>query len=473
MSLPENFLWGGALAANQTEGAYDACGRGLATGDLQPYGPDRFALCKGEAPLPSLDDGHFYPALQAIDFYHRYRDDIALLAQMGFKALRVSVSWTRLFPTGEEDQPLEAGVAYYRDLFSCMREHGMEPVVTIAHFDVPVALVEKYGSWRSRTMIDRYVHYARTLFERFGDLVRYWITINEINMVTHLPYVGAGIIFEPGEDRAQTVYTAAHHMLLASARAVEVAHGIDAGLKIGSMIAGGQAYPYTCSPEDAWAALEMDRDGFFFSDVQVRGAYPSWALKKLERMGVTVPFEPGDAETLARGTVDFVSFSYYSSRCAGVDGDAETTAGNAFASIKNPRLETSEWGWQIDPLGLRYTLNCLWDRYGKPLFIVENGLGARDTLKADGAIEDDYRIDYLRRHIAACRDAVELDGVECIGYLAWGCIDSISASTGEMSKRYGFIYVDRDDEGHGTLERRPKKSFDWYRHVIETNGACC
>lgn len=471
MPLPETFLWGGAISSNQAEGAYNEDGRGLATVDLQPYGPDRFPLCEGRLPLPSPDDGHFFPGFTAIDFYHRWREDLALFAQMGFKALRVSIAWTRIFPHGDDDEANEAGLAFYEELFRTMRALGMEPVVTIVHFDVPVALLERFGGWRSRCMIDAYARLARTVFERYRGLVRYWITFNEINMVTHLPFVGAGIVFAPDEDRRQTVYTAAHHMLVASAEATRIAHEVDPANRVGSMLAGGQAYPLTSSPEDAWAALEMDRDGYFFSDVQARGAYPRWALKRLEREGVRIPFESGDSELLERNTVDFVSFSYYASRCAGTDGEAQTTAGNAFASIKNPKLETTAWGWQIDPLGLRYTLNCLWDRYNKPLFIVENGLGAHDVVAPDGMVHDDYRIDYLRRHIAAMIDAVELDGVDVMGYLAWGCIDLISASTGEMSKRYGFIYVDRDDAGEGTLARTPKASFDWYRRVISSHGA--
>lgn len=470
MSLPSAFLWGGAISSNQAEGAYDEDGRGLSTVDLQPYGPDRFPLCEGRAPLPRLDDGHYFPGLTAIDFYHRWRDDLELFAKMGFRALRVSISWTRIFPEGDDAEPNESGLAFYEELFRTMRKLGMEPIVTIVHFDVPVALVERYGGWRSRSMIDAYVRFARTVFERYRGLVRNWITFNEINMVTHLPFVGAGLIFEQDEDTRQAVYTAAHHMLVASAEATRIAHEIDPDNRIGSMLAGGQAYPLTSAPEDAWAALEMDRDGFFFSDVQARGAYPTWALRRLQREGVCIPFEQGDIELLRDNTVDFVSFSYYASRCAGVSGEAETTAGNAFASIKNPKLETTEWGWQIDPLGLRYTLNCLWDRYNKPLFIVENGLGAHDEIGSDGMVHDDYRIDYLRRHIAAMIDAIELDGVDVMGYLVWGCIDLISASTGEMSKRYGFIHVDRNDVGEGSLARTPKKSFDWYRRVIASNG---
>ncbi len=470
MAFPKNFLWGGAMAANQCEGAFDADGRGLSSCDLLPAAKERFMLSKGELPLSKMDDSYYYPARYGIDFYHHYKEDIALLAEMGFKCLRISIAWTRIFPNGDDEQPNEKGLAFYEDVFKECRKYGIEPLVTMAHFDVPVHCIEKYGSWRDHRMIDFYKRYAETIFTRYKGLVHYWITFNEINMLLHLPYVGGGIIFEDGENKDQVKYTAAHHQLIASAWATKIAHEIDPENKVGCMLAAGVTYPYTCHPKDVWKAMQEDDKNYFFIDVQVRGEYPGYAKKKLERLGIQLETTEEEKKILKENTVDYVSFSYYASRCAsGTEENAEITDGNAFASLKNPYLEASQWGWQIDPLGLRITLNDLYDRYQKPLFIVENGLGAKDVLE-DGKIHDEYRIAYLREHIQAMKAAVEEDGVDLIGYTSWGCIDLISASTGEMSKRYGYIYVDRDDAGNGSLKRIKKDSFDWYQKVIASNG---
>ena len=371
------------------------------------------------------------------------------------------------------DTPNAAGVAFYRSLFEECHKYGIEPLVTICHFDAPIALIKKYGGWKDRRMVDAFLKYCRVLFDNYGGLVKYWLTFNEINMLLHMPFMGAGIVFEPGENREQVKYQAAHHELIASALAVRLAHEKMPGCQVGCMLAAGQFYPCTCAPQDVYDAMECDRDNYFFIDAQVRGAYPVWAKKRMERAGVTLDALPGDDEILAAGTVDFVSFSYYSSRCISADPEVlkENARGNAVVkSVKNPYLAASEWGWQIDPLGLRITLNMLYDRYQKPLFIVENGLGANDVVEPDGSIHDSYRIDYMREHIKAMRDAVNLDGIPLMGYTCWGCIDLVSASTGEMKKRYGMIYVDKDNDGAGTLARSKKDSYYWYKKVIETNG---
>ncbi len=473
MKMPEGFLWGGATAANQCEGAYDADGRGLSSVDVVPFGPDRMKVARGEMKMLACDDQHTYPSHEAIDLYHHYKEDIALLAGMGFKCYRLSIAWTRILPHGDDDVPNAAGVAFYRSLFEECKKYGIEPLVTICHFDTPIALIEKYGGWKDRRMVDAFLKYCRVLFENYGDLVHYWLTFNEINMLLHMPFMGAGLVFEPGENKRQVQYQAAHHELIASAKAVQLAHAMMPGCKVGCMLAAGQYYPYTCAPEDVYKAMECDRDNYFFIDVQARGAYPVWAKKRMEQAGVQLQMEPGDEETLAAGTVDFVSFSYYSSRCISADPEVlrNKARGNAvIQAVVNPYLHSSEWGWQIDPQGLRLTLNTLYDRYGKPLFIVENGLGAADTLEADGSIHDPYRIDYMRAHIQAMLEAVNLDGIPLMGYTCWGCIDLVSASTGEMKKRYGMIYVDKDNDGHGTLARYRKDSYFWYKKVIETNG---
>ncbi|MGK0550996.1 6-phospho-beta-glucosidase [Enterococcus faecalis] len=471
MAFRKDFLWGGATAANQCEGGYKEAGRGLANVDLAPVGPDRFPVITGEKKMFTFDEEHFYPAKEAIDMYHRYNEDIALFGEMGFKTYRLSIAWSRIFPLGDEAEPNEDGLKFYEDLFKECRKYGIEPLVTITHFDCPMHLVEKYGAWRSRKLVDFYENLCQVIFNRYKGLVKYWLTFNEINMILHAPFMGAGLYFEAGEDKEQIKYQAAHHELLASAIATKIAHEVDPENKVGCMLAAGSNYAYTCKPEDVWAARKADRENYFFIDVQSRGEYPEYALKELERKGIKLPIEAGDLELLKEHTVDFVSFSYYSSRVQSADPAVnEKTAGNIFASVKNPYLEASEWGWQIDPLGLRITMNDLYDRYQKPLFIVENGLGAVDTPDENGYVADDYRIEYLAAHIQAMKDAVEQDGVDLLGYTAWGCIDLVSAGTGEMKKRYGFIYVDRDNEGNGTLNRSKKKSFDWYKKVIATNG---
>ena len=471
MGFRQDFLWGGATAANQCEGAYNLDGRGLANVDLAPIGTDRVAVITGEMKMFDFDEHHFYPAKEAIDMYHRYKEDIALFAEMGFKTYRLSIAWSRIFPKGDENESNEAGLKYYEDLFKECKKYGIEPLVTITHFDCPMHLVEKYGAWRSRELVGFYENLCHVIFNRYKGLVKYWLTFNEINMILHAPFMGAGLYFEEGENKEQIKYQAAHHELLASAIATKIAHEVDPENKVGCMLAAGANYAYTSKPEDVWASRKADRENYFFIDVQSRGEYPSYALKEMERKGITLPIQEGDLELLKEHTVDFVSFSYYSSRVQSTDPSInDQTSGNIFSSLKNPYLEASEWGWQIDPLGLRITLNDLYDRYQKPLFIVENGLGAVDTPDENGYVVDDYRIEYLAEHIKAMRDAVEIDGVDLLGYTTWGCIDLVSAGTGEMKKRYGFIYVDRDNEGNGTLNRSKKKSFDWYKKVIATNG---
>ena len=382
----------------------------------------------------------------------------------------MSIGWSRIFPNGDDITPNKEGLDFYHSVFEECRKYDIEPLVTIAHFDVPMNLVTKYGSWKNRKLVDLYVKYCSVLFNEYKDLVKYWLTFNEINMLLHLPFTGAGLVFEEGENQEQIKYTAAHNQLVASAKATKIAHEINPDFMIGCMLAAGNTYANTPNPNDVFKSLQADREGYFFVDVQSRGYYPNYALKELERKGVVVPFEDGDKELLKENTVDFISFSYYSSRLTSADPEVnKETEGNVFATLRNPYLQASEWGWQIDPLGLRITLNSLYDRYQKPLFIVENGLGAKDEL-VNGTVEDDYRISYLKEHIKAMKDAVELDGVDLIGYTSWGCIDLVAASTGQMSKRYGFIYVDRDDEGNGTYKRYKKKSFEWYKKVIESNG---
>ena len=469
--LPENFLWGAAIAANQAEGAYNEGGRGLSNLDMMPHGVHRMEVKLGGTPHPTLQAGEYYPSHTGVDFYHHYKEDIALMAELGLKVFRTSISWSRLYPRGDERTPNPEGVAFYRNVFQECRKYGIEPLVTLCHFDIPMGLVEQYGSWRSRKTLECFARYAETCFKEYSGLVHYWLTFNEINILLHSPFSGAGIAFQEGENRSQVIYQAAHHVLLASATATRLAHQYDPANQVGCMLAGGSFYPYSCNPEDVWESVQKEQENLLFIDVQVRGRYPGYARKLFAEKQVQLHTEPGDDALLRENTVDFISFSYYMSSAISAHADQHTGAvGNMLGnSVVNPYLESSEWGWQIDPKGLRTALNQLYDRYQKPLFIAENGLGAVDKIEPDGSINDDYRIAYLRKHIEQMKEAIE-DGVELFGYTSWGCIDMISASTSQISKRYGYIYVDQDDDGNGTRQRRKKKSFDWYKKVIATNG---
>lgn len=476
--FPEGFLWGGATAANQVEGAFDKDGKGLSIFDMVTFVPkeERKGLemdVKSESELNALlagEKGDNFPKRRGVDFYHRYKEDIALFAEMGFKTFRLSISWPRIFPNGDETEPNEEGLAFYDNVFDELLKYGIEPLVTISHYEMPLHLVKNYNGWEDRRLIEFFVRYAETLFNRYKDKVKYWLTFNEINISQFSPYIGSGMLVDRLENKEQAIYQALHHQFVASARAVKACHELIPDAMIGCMLARMEVYPETCNPDDVLQALEIDQKNLFFTDVQVRGAYPSYMLNYFEKNAINIEMEPGDEEILAAHPVDFLSFSYYMTMVASGDPERLKEKGNFFSGIKNPYLEASDWGWQIDPKGLRITMKKLYDRYEVPLFIVENGLGAYDTVEADGSINDDYRIEYLRAHIDQMGEAIQ-DGVEVMGYTSWGCIDLISASTSEMSKRYGFIYVDQDDYGHGTLERKKKKSFDWYKNVIATNGA--
>lgn len=469
MSLQQNFLWGGALAANQCEGAWNEGGRGLSNADVLPYGKDRLPIIRGDTPMPTPDSRHRYPAQTGVDFYHHYKEDIALFAEMGFKTLRLSIAWSRIYPNGDDACPNEEGLQFYENVFRECLSHGIQPLVTITHYDIPMHLVTAYGGWRNRKLIGLYKRLVTTLFCRYKNLVKYWLTFNEINVMTSACFMAAGLLFQPGEDRYPIICDAVHHVLVASAWAVKLCHELIPDAQVGCMLNAGIYYPATCKPEDVLAAQRENRKHYMFSDVQVRGCYPAHVLREYDRMGYHPPFAEDDVAILRENTVDFVSFSYYSTRVA-EDGSGGKYDSNLLKSAGNPYLRQEPWGRFLDPVGLRITMNEIYDRYQKPLFIVENGLGAPDVPDSNGYVEDDYRIDYLRDHIREMKKAVELDGVPLMGYTCWGPIDLVSVATGEMKKRYGFIYVDWDDEGHGTMKRSRKKSFYWYKKVIATNG---
>lgn len=465
MKFPKEFLWGGATAANQCEGAWNEDGKGASIQDYMPHG-----IMQG--PSEVIDEHNL--KLKGIDLYHHYKEDIALFAEMGFKVYRMSIAWSRIFPNGDDEKPNEKGLEFYDNVFDECKKYGIEPLVTLSHYETPYHLAKKYDGWRSRDLIGFYEKYVRTVFTRYKGKVHYWITFNEINSIWHFPLMGAGILTQKNLLKAQDLYQAAHHELVASALATKIGHEIDSENKIGCMVLGLTSYPRTCNPDDVIATMEESKRGYFFTDIHMRGYYPSYALKMMEKEGVVLDATDEDLEIL-KNTCDFLSFSYYMSKCITSNPEQyEKGKGNLTTGVKNPYLQESQWGWQIDPKGLRYLLNTYYDRYQKPLFIVENGLGAKDTLlseEKDGYwVEDDYRIQYMNDHLAQVSNAIEDDGVEVMGYTSWGCIDLISASTAEMKKRYGFIYVDRNNDGTGTFKRYKKKSFYWYKNVIETNG---
>lgn len=473
--FPENFLWGGATAANQLEGAWNEDGKGPSTADMMTGGTVDTPRRITEA----IEDGTYYPSHEAVDFYHHYKEDIKLFAEMGFKAFRMSVAWSRVFPDCDQPEPNEAGLSFYDDVFNELKKYDIEPVVTISHYEAPFTLTQKYNGWVGRESIDCFTRYCKVLFERYKDAVKYWITFNEINslLVPAGAYLGGALLIDDSGrfnvtdvDSRQIRMQALHHQFVASARAVKMAHEINPGMKVGCMINYSCGYPSTCRPEDVVYAMQKDQiSNMLCGDVMVRGKYPGFAKRYFEENDIHIVMEDGDAEDLAEGCVDFYTFSYYKSHVMGTKLEGDETQGNVFGGYRNPYLKASDWGWQIDPVGLRYVLNHVYDRYQIPVMVVENGLGAVDTVEKDGRINDDYRISFLREHIEQMKEAVD-DGVDLMGYTAWGCIDLVSASTGEMKKRYGFIYVDKNNDGTGTLNRYKKKSFYWYQNVIKSNG---
>ncbi len=477
--FPENFLWGGATAANQYEGGMSEGGKGLSVPDVMTGGSRTAPRHITNGILPQ----YTYPSHVAVDFYHRYKEDIALYAEMGFKVFRMSINWARIFPTGEEAEPNTEGLAFYRNVFEECRKYGIEPLVTLSHYEMPYYLAKNYGGWSNAKLIDLFLKYSEAVMREYKDLVKYWLTFNEINIIIMGVYgniMGGGIL-PPGDDTEvgtavkvdeswddpQRRYEALHNQFIASAKAVKLAHEINPENQVGCMLLGRVAYPYSCRPEDALKAQSiMRKANYYCGDVMVRGYYPSFSKSLWKDEGVWLEISDEDAKILKEGTVDFVSFSYYSSTTATDDPNVPIAAGNMMRGPANPYLKNSEWGWTIDPEGLRYYMNELYDRYQKPLFCVENGLGAMDRLEEDGSIHDPYRIEYLKGHIKAMKGAID-DGVELMGYTSWGCTDLISASTGELEKRYGFVYV---DQASGTYDRYRKDSFYYYKEVIATNG---
>lgn len=464
----ENFLWGGATAANQIEGAWNEDGKGLSTADILTHGTT------GEIPDDmSIDPGKYYSYHKGIDFYHTFKDDIKLMAEMGFKCFRMSIAWTRIFPNGDDKEANELGLKHYDEVFDELRKYNIEPLVTISHYEMPLNLVKKYGGWRSRKVVDFFEKYAETLFMRYKDKVKYWITFNETNFTSTIPFCGAGLVFKPEEIKEPVMFQAAHHQFLASAKAVKLCHKIIPDAKIGCMVCNMPSYARSADPDDVMEQIQAEREIFLYTDVMVRGAYPGYADEFLKQKKASITQRKEDSAILREGKVDFLAFSYYFSRIAPLnpDNDPNISDNDRMLGVtRNKYLKETEWGWVVDPVGLRIALNRMYYRYQIPVMVVENGLGANDILE-DGKVHDQYRIDYLKKHIEQMKLAVIKDGVDLMGYTSWGCIDLVSATTGQMSKRYGYIYVDLDDYGNGTMKRYKKDSFFWYKHVIETNGS--
>ena len=467
--LPNNFLWGGAVAAHQIEGAWNVDGKGISIADVMTGG----SRDKMRKITDGIVEGEYYPNHEATDFYHHYKEDVALLAEMGFKCFRTSIAWTRIFPNGDEETPNEAGLKFYDDLFDELLKYGIEPVITLSHFEMPYHLAESYGGWINRKVINYFVKYAVTVMEHYKNKVKYWITFNEINNQSNTSsdifgWTNSGVKFSDYQNPREAMFQAAHHEFVASALVVKKGHEINPEFKIGGMCGWVPIYPYSCNPEDVITAVEEMHERYYFMDVLVRGHYPAYAKSMWKKQGVTLQIEEGDAEILAEGKI-----SYYMSSAVKADAENDISSssdGSTLKTVKNPYVKASDWGWQIDPVGLRYSLATLYERYELPIFIIENGFGAIDILDEDKNCDDTYRIEYLKAHIEEMKKAVEIDGVEVMGYTPWGCIDVVSFTTGELRKRYGFVYVDKNDDGTGTGNRYRKKSFEWYKNVIRSNG---
>lgn len=471
--FPKEFLWGGAVAACQIEGAYDVDGRGLSTSDLRAYDKnlDRTNIAQeGGDTLAGIkaalkDTTSYFPKRHGIDFYHTYKEDLALMKELGLKAFRTSISWSRIFPNGDELEPNEKGLQFYDRLIDEIIKNGMEPIITMSHYDIPIHLVIEYGGFANRKMIEFFVRYAKVLLERFKGKVKYWIVCNQINLVPTVNFGSLGLYDDQAENMEELMYQAVHNQFVAGAKVVELAHKIDPEAIMGTMVADGTMYPATCKPEDVVLAMRKNRMQYYFTDVQFRGEYPMYALRYFEENDIHICMEPGDEALLKSNTFDYLAISYYYSKI--VDSSKNTI--KPFDAGQNPYLKPTPWEWRADPLGFYNSLSQYWDRYQKPLIIAENGLGALDKVEEDGSIHDQYRIEYLKLHIEQLKECIK-DGVDIFGYLSWGPIDIVSSSSAEMSKRYGYIYVDLDDFGQGTGKRSKKDSFYWYQNVINSNG---
>lgn len=471
MTVKQNFLWGGSIAAHQCEGAWNQDGKGMAIMDLVTRGSYETPreICQ------TIEQGKHYPSHEGIDFYHRYKEDIALFAEMGFKALRISIDWSRIYPKGDETKPNPLGIQFYQNVVAELLKYNIEPIVTLYHFEMPIHLVKEYGSWTNPKVIDFYLNYCQTMFEALKGQVRYWVTFNEMNHIDPqteasdiFTYIIAGLKYSEMTNKKQTLATISYNMTLASVKAVKLARSIDPANQVGCVFGLTPAYPLNCDPKNVLNSFKETDHEFYQIDAMCMGKFPEYKLKEYQAQGIIIEVTEADRQAFKEGKLDFIGLNYYSSSVAHYEGD-DANEETLFGGVQNPYLEQSKWGWAIDPTGLRYLLNYLYRRYALPIIITENGLGAVDQLEPDGTIQDDYRIEYVQKHIEQMEKAIVEDYVECFGYLMWGPIDLVSATTGEMKKRYGFIYVDKQDDQTGTLTRKKKKSFNWYQEIIKNN----
>ncbi|MEG0277078.1 MAG: family 1 glycosylhydrolase [Coprobacillus sp.] len=482
LGFDKDFLWGGAISCSQADGGWQEGGKGTSTQDLRYLNPawnrdeveykhHNIPFSKAEFEQALQDqETTYYPNRRGIEFYHHYKEDIELFAKMGMKLFRTSICWSRIFPNGDDLQPNQEGIDYYKDMFKECKKHNIKVFATILHYDIPVNLVIKYGGWKNRKTIDFYCQYAEVLFKELGDLVDFWLPFNEFNAGRFAPWDGVCLIQDEEENMNQSIFQCLHHQFIANARVVKMGHKLVPNSQIGGMIARFTTYPATCRPEDAMQSIHDDQySNWFYTDIMARGKYPQYMERYFDMFNIHIEMEADDQDILKEGIVDFLSFSYYFSQVSTNSQTWEKTAGNLIMANKNPYLETSEWGWQMDPIGLRVTLNQMYDRYELPLIVAENGLGTTDILEADGSVHDQYRIDYLKSHIEQMKEAI-IDGVEVLGYTMWGIIDIISCGPLTIDKRYGVIYVDLDNGGHGTGKRYLKDSYYWYQKCIQSHG---
>ena len=470
--FPKDFLWGSASAAYQVEGAYDADGKGMSIWD---------EYVKQPGTTYKNTNGNV-----AVDHYGRFKEDVKLMADMGLKTYRFSIAWSRVLPTGRGEVSAK-GLQFYHDLIDELVKYGIEPMVTIYHWDLPQALQDEYGGWESRKIIRDFDNYARLLFEHFGSKVKYWVSLNEQNVFINLGYLLA--LHPPGVKDHKRAMAANHIANLVNATVIASFRELVPHGKIGPSLAFSPTYAATSDPRDQLAADNYeDIMVNWWSDIYCKGVYPRVAFKIMENLGVAPTIEAGDMEILAKGMPDFIGINYYRTSTVGYnpldgvdnDGSKMNTSGKKgtteamgipgiYQSVENKNLEMTDWDWAIDPMGLRIGMRRLTSRYGLPILITENGLGAFDSLTENNEIHDDYRIAYLREHVQAVGDAI-LDGCEVLGYCTWSFTDLLSWLNG-YQKRYGFVYVDRDEDGERTLNRYKKDSFHWYKKVIETDGS--
>jgi len=444
MRFPENFLWGVSLAAHQCEGCFEGDGKGRGISEKEEF----------HNPMS--------------DFYHRYAEDIEKLSELGIHAFRMSIDWSRIYPD-PWGEPNPIGISYYRDLLTKLKEKGIQPIVTLSHYEMPY-LISKINGFTSKESIDLFMKYVRTCYENFGDLVHYWLTFNELNC-EHMPGHNKmnGIISD--ENHLEWDYVALNNKLVCSALAVKLLHEMYPDAEIGNMIGYFPIYPQTSNPKDFLKMMQKTNLLHHIClEVQCNGRYPYFAEAYFRQNNIDIQLTEEEKEILKEGTVDFISMSYYCSNVVTYKYDMPRRSGNQIGGIDNEYLSKNEWGWTIDPEGLRIVLNDCYQRYQKPIIIVENGLGAYDRKEEDNAIHDDYRIEYFHNHLTELAKAVVEDGVDVFGYCLWSAIDIVSVSANTISKRYGLIYVDADDDGNGSFDRFRKDSFYYYQKVVASNG---